>query len=111
VSIRLRGLLYALGGAVLTATAFALLHAGFNGFGIIGGALVFAPPAMVTVGIVMILVGGDASDLDFGDWLEGLPMRRRLLFYGSGAVGLGLGGLLLLVLGNWSVTGVLDILF
>jgi hypothetical protein len=111
MSIRLRGLLYAVGGAVLTAIAFTFLHVGFSGFGFIGGVLVFAPPAMVTVGIVMMLVGGDAGNLDFGDWLDGLPLGRRLLFYGSGAVGLAFGGLLLLVLGHWSVTGVLDILF
>jgi hypothetical protein len=111
VTIRQRGLLYAIGGAVLTAIAFTMLHAGFNGFGFIGGVLVFAPPAMVTVGIVMMVVGGDsAGDLDFGDWLDGLPLRRRLIFYGSGAVGLGLGALLLLVLGDWSVSGVIDIL-
>jgi hypothetical protein len=104
-------LLYAAGGAVLTAIAFTFLHAGFNGFGFIGGVLVFAPPAMVTVGIVMMLAPGEGGgDLDFSDWLDGLPLRRRLVFYASGAVGLGLGALLLLVLGNWSVTGVLDIL-
>jgi hypothetical protein len=112
VSIRQRGLLYAVAGAVLTVVAFTLLRAGFNLFGVIGGLLVFAPPAMVTVGIAMVLVPGEGGgDLDLSDWLDGLPLRRRLVFYGSGALGLGIGGLLLLVLGNWSVSGVLEILF
>jgi hypothetical protein len=112
VTIRQRGLLYALGGGVLTTVAFTLLRAGFNAFGVIGGVLVFAPPAMVTVGIAMMLApGGETgNDLELSDWLDSLPLRRRILFYASGAVGLGLGALLLLILGNWSIAGVVDIL-
>ena len=111
MTIRQRGLLYAVGGAVLTAVAFTLLHEGINFFGVVGGVLVFAPPAMVTVGIAMMLVGGEGGgDLDLSDWLDGLPLRRRVLFYASGAVGLGLGALLLLILGNWTFTGVLEVL-
>jgi len=112
VTIRQRGLLYTVGGAVLTAVAFTLLHEGLNLFGVVGAVFVFAPPAMVTVGIAMMFLPGaaDQSDLDLSDWLDGLPLRRRVLFYASGALGLGLGALLLLILGNWTVSGMVDIL-
>lgn len=111
MTIRQRGLLYALAGGVLTTVAFTLLRAGVNLFGVIGAILVFAPPAMVTVGITMMLVGGEGGgDLDLSDWLDSLPPRRRILFYASGAIGLGIGALLVGILGNWTIEGVLDIL-
>ena len=111
MTIRQRGLLYALGGGVLTTVAFTMLRAGVNLFGVIGAVLVFAPPAMVTVGIAMMFVPGEGGgDLELSDWLDSLPLRRRVLFYASGAIGLLIGALLVLILGNWTIEGVVDIL-
>jgi hypothetical protein len=111
MTVRCRGLVFAISGAALTAAAYALVELGLGQvFSMIGALLVFAPPAMATVGIAMMIAPGDnPSGLDLADWLDSLPIRRRIAFYGAGAVGLAIGGFLLLVLGNWSVEGVLDI--
>jgi hypothetical protein len=104
--------LFVVGGAALTAVAVALLRAGLSGlFAMIGVMFVFAPPAMVTLGIAMVISPGEGrEDLELSDWLDYMPLRRRMFFYGAGAIGLAIGAVLLLAMGDWSLEGVIDIL-
>jgi hypothetical protein len=111
MTVRRRGFVFALSGVALTAAAVALVMSGLGGLvSRLGAILVVAPPAMITVGIAMMIAPGDnPSGLELADWLDSLPIGRRIGFYALGALGLALGGLLLLALGRWSVEGVLDL--
>ena len=58
---------------------------------------------------MMIAPGDNPSGLDLADWLDSLPVGRRIVFYAIGALGLAIGTVLLFALGDWSLDGVLDI--
>lgn len=103
------GLRFVALGAVVTAGAYVVFHAGLGASAL----LLLAAPAMITVGLAMVLapLAPDGMATDLGEWLESLPRGRRLALYAVGAIGLGRGALLVLHLGGWSVEGVIDIVF
>jgi hypothetical protein len=106
-----RGVVFAIAGAALAAIAFLMLDAGLDIKGV-GAFVVVVAPAMVTVGIAMVIApGADTGDHDLAEWLERMPLRRRLVFYACGALGLAIGVVLVLVLADWSLEGLLRVVF
>jgi len=96
-------------GVAGTIAAYVAVDIGLGSLAVV----LFASPAMVIVGLTMVLapVTPRHASTDFGEWLDGLPRPRRLAMFAVGAVGLAIGVLLVLHLGDWSVDGVFDIVF
>ena len=112
--IRWIGAGFVIAGIALTVTAVAITTSGLDGLiSTAGTFFVVVPPAMVSVGLAMIISPGEpvAGPFDFADWLHALPRRHQLVIYAAGAAGLAFGVLLLLQLAGWSVAGLIEIVF
>jgi hypothetical protein len=107
-AIRLTGLKLLAAGILGTALGYWLIHKGV-GLSIL---IVLAAPAMGTVGLALLVAPSHPADADaeLGDWLQQLPRSRRIGLYAVGVLGLSLGALLVLQLGDWSAGGVFDLI-
>lgn len=112
--VRWFGAAFVLGGIALTVAAVAVTTAELDGLISTAVALfIVAPPALVTVGIAMLVSPGEPFDgpFDFADWMAAQPRPRQLGFYAAGAVGLAIGAVLVLQLAGWSFSGLIKLVF